>query len=75
MDEVTRRAALKKLFGDPRFNMMDGLDVYVGDYNKSEPISAAMLAQLKQAEKILEWAKRAGPRKSAGKRRERGQIR
>jgi len=57
VDEQTRRAALKKLFSDPRFNVMDGLDVYIDDYSKSEPIPAAMLAQLKQAQKILEWAK------------------
>ena len=29
--EDTRRAALKKLFSDPRFNVMDGLDVYIDD--------------------------------------------
>lgn len=57
VDENMRRAALKKLFSDPRFNVMDGLDVYIDDYSKSEPIPAAMLAQLKQAEKILKWAK------------------
>lgn len=55
--EDVRRAALKKLFSDPHFNVMDGLDVYIDDYSKSEPIPAAMLAQLKQAEKILEWAR------------------
>lgn len=57
VDEDLRRAALKKLFSDPHFNVMDGLDVYIDDYSKSEPIPAAMLAQLKQAQKILEWAK------------------
>lgn len=57
VDEETRRAALKKLFSDPRFNVMDGLDVYIDDYSKGEPIPAAMLAQLKQAQEILEWAK------------------
>src|SRR5690242_6623833 len=31
--EDVRRAALKKLFGDPRFNVMDGLDVYIDDYS------------------------------------------
>ncbi|MEK7875617.1 MAG: DUF3306 domain-containing protein, partial [Pseudomonadota bacterium] len=39
------------------FNVMDGLDVYIDDYSKSEPIPAAMMAQLRQAQKILEWAK------------------
>jgi len=58
-----RRAALKKLFSDPRFNVMDGLDVYVDDYSKSEPIPPAMLAGLRQAQKILEWAKGLDPDK------------
>jgi hypothetical protein len=57
VDEETRRAALKKLFSDPRFNIMDGLDVYIDDYSKSEPIPAAMLAGLRQAQNILQWAK------------------
>src|SRR5690606_20204899 len=34
-----RNAAMKKLFGDPRFNVMDGLDVYVEDYTRPDPIS------------------------------------
>jgi hypothetical protein len=57
VDEDTRRAALKKLFSDSRFNVMDGLDVYIDDYSKTEPIPPAMLAGLRQAQKILEWAK------------------
>lgn len=57
VNEDMRRAALKKLFSDPHFNVMDGLDVYIDDYSKSEPIPAAMLAQLKQAQKILAWAR------------------
>lgn len=57
VDEDVRRAALKKLFGDPRFNVMDGLDVYIDDYSKSEPIPPAMLAGLRQAQSILAWAK------------------
>ncbi len=53
----TRRLALKKLFSDPHFNVMDGLDVYIDDYSKSDPIPPAMLAGLKQAQDILRWAK------------------
>ena len=56
VDEDLRRSALRKLFSDPHFNVMDGLDVYIDDYSKSEPIPAAMLASLKQAQRILEWA-------------------
>jgi hypothetical protein len=44
--EATKRAALKQLFRDPRFNIMDGLDVYIGDYTQSDPISAEMMKQL-----------------------------
>ena len=57
VNEDVRRAALKKLFSDPHFNVMDGLDVYIDDYSKSEPIPAAMLASLRQAQNILGWAK------------------
>lgn len=56
VDENVRRAALRKLFSDPHFNVMDGLDVYIEDYSKTEPIPAAMMAGLKQAERILRWA-------------------
>ena len=54
--EDVRRAALKTLFSDPHFNVMDGLDVYIDDYSKPDPIPAAMLASLKQARRILTWA-------------------
>ncbi|MSQ18855.1 MAG: DUF3306 domain-containing protein [Betaproteobacteria bacterium] len=46
VDPGTQRAALKKLFSDPHFNQMDGLDVYIDDYNKFEPMSAAVAATL-----------------------------
>ena len=55
--EDTRRAALRKLFSDSRFNVMDGLDVYIDDYSKTEPIPPEMLAGLRQAQNILQWAK------------------
>ncbi|MES2941781.1 MAG: DUF3306 domain-containing protein [Pseudomonadota bacterium] len=41
-----RNAAMKKLFADPHFNVMDGLDIYVDDYSKSDPIPEAMLRQM-----------------------------
>jgi hypothetical protein len=66
VDEDVRRAALKKLFSDPRFNVMDGLDVYIDDYSKTEPIPPAMLAGLRQAQKILEWAKGEEQEKKEG---------
>jgi hypothetical protein len=41
-----RNAAMKKLFADPRYNVMDGLDVYTSDYSQPDPIPSAMLRQL-----------------------------
>jgi uncharacterized protein DUF3306 len=67
VNEDVRRAALKKLFSDPRFNVMDGLDVYIDDYSKSEPIPAAMLAGLRQAQNILQWAKEDGEKRAQDK--------
>lgn len=57
VDEALRRTALKKLFSDPHFNIMDGLDTYIDDYSISDPIPAAMLAEMKSAQDILAWAK------------------
>ncbi|MGB9989309.1 DUF3306 domain-containing protein [Pseudoduganella rhizocola] len=53
VDESVRRAAMKKLFTDPHFNVMDGLDIYIGDYSKPDPIPAAMLAALTHAKDLL----------------------
>jgi hypothetical protein len=54
VDEGTRRAALRKLFADPRFNVMDGLDVYIDDYNKFEPITPDVLKQLKHVRYLFD---------------------
>jgi hypothetical protein len=43
---ATRSAALKTLFQDPHFNVMDGLDIYIDDYTKSEPIPESLLRRL-----------------------------
>lgn len=45
-----RNAAVKKLFADPHFNVMDGLDIYIDDYTRTEPIPAAMMAQMVSAQ-------------------------
>jgi hypothetical protein len=49
VDAGTRTAALKKLFGDPHFNTMDRLDVYIDDYSIPDPIPAAVLKTLSGA--------------------------
>lgn len=41
-----KNAAVKKLFSDPHFNVMDGLDTYIDDYTKADPIPESMLRQL-----------------------------
>jgi hypothetical protein len=54
VDENVRRSAFKKLFTDPHFNIMDGLDIYIDDYNKFDPIPPAMLAALNHAKGLLD---------------------
>lgn len=45
-----RNAAMKKLFTDPHFNVMDGLDIYIDDYSIADPIPESMLRQMAGAE-------------------------
>ena len=45
-----RNAALKKLFRDPHFNVMDGLDTYIGDYNTPDPLPPGMLRKMVQSQ-------------------------
>ena len=49
VDASVKNAALKKLFADPHFNVMDGLDTYIDDYNRVEPMPRALLRQTMQA--------------------------
>lgn len=53
VDEKLRQTALRKLFSDPRFNVMDGLDTYIDDYSIPDPIPEAMLRQLNQAKALF----------------------
>jgi len=53
VDESLKRGALKKLFSDPRFNVMDGLDVYIDDYSKPDPLDPAIVRTLAQARYIF----------------------
>ena len=50
VDQDVQRAAMKKLFSDPHFNVMDGLDTYIDDYGKPDPIPLAMLRQMNQSQ-------------------------
>jgi len=44
-----KNAAFKKLFTDPHFNVMDGLDSTVGDFSQPDPMPPEMLRQLASA--------------------------
>lgn len=54
VDENVKRMALRKLLRDPRFNVMDGLDVYIDDYSKPSPIEPALVRTLVQARYIFD---------------------
>ena len=60
-DPMVKNAALKKLFADPHFNVMDGLDVYIDDYSQPHPIPAALLRQLVQARGLGLFDQEASP--------------
>ncbi|KPF48721.1 hypothetical protein D621_15950, partial [beta proteobacterium AAP51] len=51
-----KNAALKKLFTDPQFNVMDGLDIYIDDYGKPDPLPAGMLRQMVQSQALRLFA-------------------
>jgi uncharacterized protein DUF3306 len=53
VEDALRRAALKKLFSDPHFNVPDPFEPYSGDWTVGEPISEEMLATLNQARTLL----------------------
>lgn len=50
VEPEVKNAAMKKLFADPRFNVMDGLDIYIDDYSKPDPLPASMLRQMVSAQ-------------------------
>ncbi len=74
VDESLRRAALKKLFTDPHFNVMDGLDTYIDDYSITEPVTAEMLAGMRSAQKIFQWARGETDEEAAKKEAEAEQL-
>ena len=49
VDNGVNQAAMNKLFTDPHFNVMDGLDTYIDDYGKPDPIPLAMLRRMTQS--------------------------
>lgn len=60
VDATLRRKALRKLFHSPKFNVLDGLDDYMGDYTQFEPlgsiVTADMRYQIERAARLAEQA-------------------
>jgi hypothetical protein len=44
-----RNAAMKKLFADPHYNVMDRMDTYIDDYSQPDPLPESMLRQMASA--------------------------
>jgi hypothetical protein len=53
VDDGLRRLALKKLFSDPRLNLVDGLDDFAEDYSLLEDLPQEMVAKLEHARNTL----------------------
>lgn len=49
VDPEVKNAAMKKLFTDPHFNVMDRLDIYIDDYSLPDPLPESMLRQMASA--------------------------
>jgi hypothetical protein len=65
VDPGVKNAALHKLFADPHFNVMDGLDIYIDDYNTPDPLPAGMLEKMVQSEALGLFTKTPEPAVSA----------
>lgn len=47
VDVALRRAALRKLFHSPKFNVLDGLDDYCGDFTQFAPLAGIVTADMR----------------------------
>jgi len=52
VDPGLKRQAFKKLIEDPRYNLMDGLDVYIDDYSKPDPLPEGWLEKMNQVKHL-----------------------
>ena len=46
VDSVVKNAAMKRLFADPHYNIMDGLDIYIGDYSTHAPMPQSVIDEI-----------------------------
>jgi hypothetical protein len=47
-----RNQAMKKLFTNPHYNVMDGLDIYIDDYGKPDPLPEGWLQLMNQSKTL-----------------------
>ena len=66
VERGVKQAALKQLFKDPHFNVMDGLDIYIDDYSKSDPIPEAMLRAMTSSKFLKLFDEEEDPEKPDG---------
>lgn len=59
VSESLRRAALRKLFTSAKFNVVDGLDDYAGDYRNFEPLGDVVTADLRYRRELEAARERA----------------
>ena len=52
--EALKRQAMRQLFAQPHFNVVDGLDVYMEDFNALPDLPPAERALLKHAREVLD---------------------
>ena len=52
VDPCVSNAAMKRLFSDPHYNVMDGLDTYIDDYGKPDPIPLSVVRQMRQSKML-----------------------
>jgi len=55
VDPFMRQQALRTLFRDPRFNIQDGLDVYIADFSQPDPIPPEWLGKLNQMARLGDY--------------------
>jgi hypothetical protein len=72
VDPAVQQAALKKMFTDPHFNVMDGLDIYIDDYSKPDPLPPGMLERMVQSDMLKLFSKTDTP--AEGEKRSTEQV-
>jgi len=65
-----KNTAFKKLFADPQFNVMDGMDIYIDDYSRSTPIPDGVLRQMASAKFLKLFADEEEEKEGAPDRRD-----